>query len=133
MSGGLPVEGGPFKAPHFDAGAPCRVRPAAQFVRSAADRSRPLSFIVPPPSPPAKASQNGSSAAHVPSRQIDASACPAPAASFAADQLYREAVNAGRVSSPALSTFPRCRPPDSVHWPVAVVGIGAMIVSYITF
>jgi serine/threonine-protein kinase len=132
LSAGRPVEGG-FVVPPPTAATPSGYSPRpSSFLQPPAPGSKPLSFVL----PPASAVAAYPSSAQAPSRKSNPPIppAPAPAPAAAADQLYREATTAVREFVMPPGYVPeKSRSAQFGPLAVAAVGIGAMIVSYITF
>jgi serine/threonine protein kinase len=136
LTAGRPVSG-TFAAPPSSVSAPTAYSPrASSFIQPQAQGSRPLSFVLPPAAPPSAIASRPGSSPQLPSRKSSPqlAAVPAPATESAAEQLYREAMTAGREYTMPPGYVPeRSRTAQFGPLAVAAVGIGAMIVSYITF
>ncbi len=129
VTAGRPVEGSFAASPPPVASAAAYAPRPGSFVQPVAPGSRPLSFILPP-----AAGLAGQSASNPPSASRKSAPLLPPTPPPAAEQLYRDAVSASREFTMPPGYVPEVS--NSVKygpWAVAVVGVGAMIVSYITF
>ena len=126
LTAGRPVEGS-FTAPAAPAPAAYPPRPSS-FIQPATPGSRPLSFSMPPAS--ALAAQPASPPVAA-ARKSTPSLAPIPPA---VELMYQDVMSANREFTMPPGYVPDVsRSAQFGPWAVAVVGVGAMIVSYITF